>query len=105
MTYHHLVTKLIKLQDKIMPSLKALENDGQLPQALSDATIAVSEWSKDADMKLSTNTVESLAPNPNPVMEFSSALRLYQNMFDSKVKNAIEEYTEYAEALLNMTKE
>lgn len=106
MRYDHLVEKISKLQDKIMPHVDAIAFDGEAVLDLARASEGAKIWVMDAKShKLGEAEVPSEVPNIDPMLEFSNALSLHAGMFDAKVQSEIQEYNELVEELFQKAKE
>lgn len=104
MTYEHLIEKMLKEQEKFMPTIDALEEQGSLPKELARAAANIKVWDQAANIPLGKAEVPEETPDINVVNAFSNALFTYHGMFDEQERKAIELYREYADELFNMVK-
>lgn len=105
MRYDHLVEKIAKLQEKIMPAVDAVAFDGEEVLDLARSSEGAKVWILEAENhKLGDAEAASKAPNIDPMMDFANALALHAGMFDEKTQSEIQEYTELVEELFNHVK-
>lgn len=104
MTYHHLVEKILDYQDKIRDHINKFMSEDELPPDLVAKADAADAWGVEADEKLGKAEVPTMAPNIDPVLDYSNALWMYKGMFDEKVVSEINEYRELVEELFDMVK-
>lgn len=105
MRYDHLVEKIAKLQEKIMPAVDAVAFDGEEVLDLARSSEAAKVWVMGAqNHKLGEAEAPTKAPSIDPMMDFANALALHAGMFDEKTQSEIQEYTELIEELFDHVK-
>lgn len=105
MTFEHLLDKLSKCQYKIEEHMTDIQSADQIPPVLKEAADKAAIWLESAPKKLGEAEVPTMAPDIDPILDYTNALHLYADMFDEKTKSEIAEYEELSKELFQMVKE
>lgn len=101
MKYAHLYEKMQKEQDRFMPAIQQMIQEGTIPEDLEKAVRGIEQWNKEADVDLGEAEVAAYAPDISLVNAFANAITTYIGMFSTKEREAIHLYCEYAEEMFD----